>query len=178
MRIARHNYVPPYPLGQYLVRSKAALYDADHETRNGPSLQAKRTCANETILFFSTVNSAGSSQMKELNQVFDVVLHDEAAFTLEWDLLVALTVACTHRDLGPHSLFYFAVGDDKQLSALNSIQNMATTSGVIKDVPFDINQTQHSFFERMNMARRCSHSFLSAQFRMHPSISRITSPPF
>ena len=178
MRIARHNYNPPAPLGQYLVRHKAALYDEDHETRSNPTLQAKRTCANETILFFSTVNSAGSSQLKELNQTFDIVFHDEAAFTLEWDLLVTLTAACTHRDLGSNRLFYFAIGDDKQLSALNFVSNMVTKAGCLKDLPFDINLAQRSLFERLILARRCTHTFLSAQFRMHPSISRITSPPF
>ena len=178
MRIARHDHVPPAPLGQYLVRMESFLYDEDHEQRNNPRLHAKRQCADECIIFITTASCAGSSQLKELNQTFDIVIHDEAGFTLEWEALIPLTAACTHRDLGCGRLFYFAIGDEKQLPALSFIQNMILQAGVMKDAPFDIWTAQRSLFERLILTRRVKHSLLYAQFRMHPSISRITSTPF
>ena len=177
LRIARHNHVPKHPLGQYLIRSEARLYDEGHEERNNPSLAAKRACADECIIFLTTANCAGSGQLKELNQVFDAVIQDEAGFTLEWETLVPLTAACTHRDLGCGRLYYFAIGDEKQLPALSFIPNMILSAGVMREAPFDVATVQRSLFERLIMGRRVTFFFLSAQFRMHPTISHLTSPP-
>lgn len=76
LRIARYDYVAPLNLALLLVCSAATTYD--HEKRNKPSLQAKRRVENECIMFLSTYSATGSSQLKELNQKFDVNIHDEA----------------------------------------------------------------------------------------------------
>ena len=175
-RIARHDYVPRQTLGQYLIRAFAANYDGDN--RATPSLRARRQVANECVIFFSTSSAAGSSQLKELNQWFDVVIHDEAGNSLEGETLVPLTAACTHRDLGFNRLFNFGIGDEKQLPALSLVTSMLSGSRVVGQLPFDMKTINRSMFERLIYNNRTSFYFLDSQFRMHPAISRTTSPPF
>ena len=173
-RIARHDYVYPNNLREYSVREKSVLFDQDHQTRNNPSLRARRMFAQECILFITTLSSSGSAAFKELQQSCDVILHDEAANSSEAETLVAMVAANTTN--GPGRLFYIGVGDQKQLPAYSTVDLMLQTEGIYtKD---KVKNLKMSMFERLIKAERVTHTFLNAQYRMHPTISHITSPPF
>ena len=177
VRIARHNYDQECPafVRPYLIHNAARPYEED-ETRNNPSLRAKRQYADECILFLATSTSCGSSQLKELRQSFDIVIHDEAANSLELETLIALTAAVTNN--GDRRLYYFGVGDDKQLQALTYVPTMIHSSRMTDLTPFDLTNFKQSLFERLIRNHRVMFYFLSSQYRMHPTISRLTSPPF
>lgn len=176
LRIARFDYVAPVHIAQYLVRNAASPYE--ERERANPSLGAKRRKANECIIFLSTSSATGSSQLKELNQAFDIIIHDEAANSLESETLVPLTAACTREEVGHRRLFYFGVGDERQLPALSFIPNMLFGAKLLYEAPFDPSILQKSLFERLIYNGRVLHVALGSQYRMHPSISRITSPPY
>ena len=176
LRIARYDYEPEDHLRQYLVRDASVLYDGNHEERNNPSMPARRRRADECIIFLSTNVSAAGSSLRELNQRFDVVIHDEGAYSSELETLCPLTATATKE--GNNRLFYFSFGDEKQLPQLNLLKQMLISSNVVGLVPFNADTLAASFFERMIGTARCTHVFLDAQYRMHPSISRVVSLPF
>lgn len=177
LRLARQDYIPKEAaVNQYLLRNAARYYDEDHADRGHPTLTAKRQRASECILFFSTSSAVGSAQFKELNQHIDIVLHDEAAQSLETETLIPLTAANSNEGYG--RLFYFGFGDGEQLDALTFIPNMLYSSHTLRYAPFHIKTIKMSMFERLIYSNRVTVSFLSAQFRMHPAISRSTSVPY
>jgi len=176
LRIARYDYEPKEHLRQYMVREASTLYDDNHDERNNPSIRARRRRAEECIIFLSTnVCSAGTS-LRELNQSFDVVIHDEGAYSSELETLCPLTATATKN--GNNRLFYFGFGDEKQLPQLNLIKQMLISSNVVGLCPFNADTLASSFFERMIGTARCTHVFMDTQYRMHPSISKVVSLPF
>ena len=175
MRLHRHGYDPTHPsVTQYLVNNLARPYD--EEERAHPSLTAKRLCADECIVFIGTSSSVGGAQFKELRQDIDIIIHDEAANSLEAETLIPLT-SSMHED-GNRRLFYFAIGDERQLPATNFTPDMIEGSKLRLDLPFNMKTLTMSLFEGLVYGNRSTVSFLSAQYRMHPTISRIISPPF
>ena len=177
LRIARHDYEPLDPeVNQYLVRNASRLYDADHRERNNASLRAKRNRASECILYFSTSSAVGSAQFKELDQHIDIVCHDESAQSLESETMIPLTATNTIE--GQRRLYYLGYGDEEQLPALTLVPNMLYSSKTLRHAPFHTNNIKMSLFQRLIYNNRVTVSFLSAQFRMHPAISQVTSVPY
>lgn len=177
IRISRHDYESSdSEVYQYLVRNAARFYDSDHRERDNASLRAKRNRASECIIFFSTSSAVGSAQFKELDQHIDIVLHDEVFNSLESETMIQRTACSTIE--GQRRLFYYGFGDEEQLSDLTLIPNMLYSSHTLKCAPFHTKDIKMSLFERFIYNNRVTVSFLSAQFRMHPAISRVTSTPY
>ena len=176
LRISRYDYVPADHLLQYTIYHAAREYDRDHANRNNPTLRARRQRASENIIFLSTSSSAGSSSLKELRQWYDVVIHDEAANAAEIETMIPLA-ATTTRD-GPGRMYYIGVGDERQLPSTSYVPTMIDQANMRSLTPFEPETLIKSLFERLVYQGRACHAFLPAQYRMHPSISRVTSVPF
>ena len=174
VRIARYGYELAPHLRQYSLHRQARTYDNDFEMRNFPTLPARRRFAESVIVFLSTVSAAGGSSWLELRQCCDVIIHDEAAATLEMEALVPLTN--TRVQHGADRLFYIGVGDERQLPALSLAPHMWRRAEV--SAKFNVDEMCNSMFERMITNQRCSFTMLTSQWRMHPAISRAISMPF
>jgi len=167
-----------------MVRDASRLYDDNHDERNNPSRSARRRRAEECIIFLSTNVCPAGSSLRELNQSFDVVIHDEGAYGSELETLCPLTATATKN--GNNRLFYFSFGDEKQLPQLNPIKQLvdrkllvrSNVVGLYYAPSMQIDTLASSFFERMIGVARCTHDFMDTQYRMHPSISRVVSLPF
>ena len=180
IRIAKYDYEPAHErLRQYTVNAASRLYDRNHADRATPSVQAKRRKADEVVLFFSTCSAAGGSSFKELNEKPDVVIHDESANTTEGDALIAIMTTTYEGPEGsiPRT-YYLGLGDDYQLKALQHVSSFIKRCRMVKYWKVKSEDLAISLFERMIYHGRAMFSFLSAQYRMHPAISRITSVPF
>ena len=180
IRISKYNYEPPHEvLRQYTVNEASRLYDRNHADRATPSLQAKRRRADEALLFFSTCSAAGGSSFNELNEKPDIVIHDEGANTTEGEALIPIMTTTYEGPQGSiRRTYYLSVGDDYQLEALQHVTSFLRRCRMVKYWKVKSEDLSISLFERMIYHGRAMFSFLSAQYRMHPAISRITSVPF
>ncbi len=180
LRIAKYNYeVPHRRLHRYTVNEASRLFDRDHRQRAFPTLIAKRRRADECIIFLSTCSSAGSAAFAELHEKPDIIIHDEAANSVEAEALIPIVTTTAQGSEGTiRRCFYIGVGDDNQLPALNLAPSMIRGSRLVKYWKVSVDDLVISLFERMIYHGRSTFSFLSSQYRMHPAISRITSVPF
>ena len=180
LRIAKYNYICPFArLHKYTVNEASRLYDHDNRNRATPTIQAKRRRADECIIFFTTCSSAGGCAFRQLHEKPDIIIHDEAANSAEPEALVPITTTTyTGAEGSLRRCYYIGVGDDKQLHALEHVSQMLKSSKMIKYWKVNPAHLTVSLFERMIYYGRVTFSFLSAQYRMHPAISRITSVPF
>ena len=176
IRISKHDYDPPEIVRPFIVREASRRYDDDWEERNNPSLRARRLCAEEVIIFVSTSSSTGSSNFRQLRQSCDIIIHDEGANSSEIETLIPITATRAHNTY--NRLFYISLGDEKQLPPLSTIDHIIESTKCHHLIRFDPVLLSQSIFERMINSGRATYSFLAAQWRMHPAISRITSVPF
>ena len=180
LRIAKHDYTPPTPrLQRYTINTASRPYDRRQGDHITPNLRAKRLKADEVILIFSTCSASGGMAFKELNEKPDIIVLDEGAQTRETEVLVPVTTTTYQGPDGSiRRCHLIAVGDDNQLPALEHVTQMMKACKMVKYWKVTAERLSISLFERMIYHGRATYSFLSAQYRMHPAISRITSVPF
>lgn len=177
VRIARQGYDFPRHLERYSVEERAQGFPTA-----GPAdalLNSRRAMANTVIIYFATTTMVGSPKFLDLDQNFDVIIHDEAGQTKETDTIVALTNACALREpteLPNRRLYYISIGDDKQLPPMSNVPFMMKRAELSRRYNYDM--LCESLFERMITDRRCTFVSLNAQFRMHPAISEMIGLPF
>jgi AAA domain len=128
---------------------------------------AKRmaTIVNSASIVFSTLNSAGHEVLSHMCGAFDAVIIDEAAQSVEPEVLIPL-VGANPRMTSTVPLCIM-VGDPKQLPAT-----------VISNVPSVVKALGRSLFERLQDAKHSKVHMLNTQYRMHPYIARFPSSQF
>lgn len=120
---------------------------------------------NSAQIVFSTLNSAGHDVLSHACDPFDVCIVDEAAQSVEPDVLIAL--AGVNKNLKSLVKRLILVGDQKQLPATVISNDQTVVHGLSR-----------SLFVRLAEAKYGRVSMLRTQYRMHPVISRFPSLHF
>lgn len=120
---------------------------------------------NGASIVFATLNSAGHDVLSHSYAPFDAVILDEAAQSVEPDVLIPLAGA--NMSLQALVKRIILVGDPQQLPATVLSNDLAVVQGLSK-----------SLFERLFAAKYSIVSMLRTQYRMHPAISRFVSEHF
>lgn len=141
-----------------LVRNAAMKRDEEE-------MQLLTKIVNGAEIVFATLNAAGHDVLRYNKRPFDVVVIDEAAQSVEPDILIPLIGA--NRSLSSTVSRCIMVGDPKQLPATVLCNNVEVVKGL-----------SSSLFERLQNTKRSIVHLLKVQYRMHPAISRFPSDHF
>jgi AAA domain/SEN1 N terminal len=133
--------------------------------REVDSTRRLATIVNNASIVFATLNAAGHDALGHMCGAFDAVIVDEAAQSVEPEMLISLAGA-NPRSTSTVPLCVM-VGDPKQLPAT-----------ILSTVPSVVEGLGRSLFERLQDAKHSRVHLLNTQYRMHPDISRFPSARF
>lgn len=139
------------------------------------SSTAKKRAVGETVVFLVTNSTAGSAAFRDLKAGCNVVCSDEAANSSEAESVIPITEAESGK-----KLLVVHVGDPKQLPVMATSKHHI--SSITKETGFQLtfpgNVQFRSLFERLLDGARAPCVLLNEQYRSHPGIGNIQTPPF
>lgn len=182
MRLARNNY-KYHGISDLSVISKALPFDHNYFNaraefpRTSPSSDAVLAMAEETIVYLTTCSNAASQCIKNLKVGFDIVIVDEAGQVAEEECLIQLVVSIRNTLKRSHLVLVGYVCQSAPImSCEHPVLQYCVTTNRVGYRPKFKDQIM-SLFERLPKGRRCAISWLRHQYRSHPHIGRIQTPP-